>query len=588
MLKKLLLTFISISLISLSALPARAQTGDEVANSTNEILTEFCERRQGSIINLETWYAGRCYPDGSQSSFMGDSLGFGDIIILHLVDIIKGSSSPESDADFLEDVLQDLPGAIQGVSGDSGQRFNYISFLKKYGQAALKDNESLAAGIVKLTALPYKHQPASTSEYIAHVRSNLQQHNLVQPAYAQAGNATGEGGGYGFSRLEGFLPLWRAFRNMAYFFFILAFVIYGFMIMFRVKINPQTAANIQLALPKLITTLILITFSYAIVGLLIDFMWVGYYLVLNALHTFGVFGHSPTDWKSFEGAFLMITSGQIGLIPSLIVQSVVAFFSGLPGAISAILGIDAIITGIGLLAIGFASGGALPIIVAIILIIAILIAYIKLFVKLITAYVTIFINLVLSPLILLGGVLPGKGDAFGGWITNLVANIIVFPVASILLMFSGYFMAQTWGSYVSSTGTTNPPAIPLLSPAVWDSTFFQDIGLAGANTGSWFALIGLALLLMAPKFVDMVMDAFKVKPFPYGSAAMESLMAGYGIQSGFAAPKMNEFFANKGMANVANKFSKWQERTQRTATVLSGGKAKPLETNEDGTPVSRP
>jgi len=43
------------------------------------------------------------------------------------------------------------------------------------------------------------------------------------------------------------------------------------------------------------------------------------------------------------------------------------------------------------------------------------------------------------------------------------------------------------------------------------------------------------LLLMAPKFVDMVMDAFKVKPFPYGSAAMESIMGGaLGYQAGQA------------------------------------------------------
>jgi len=42
------------------------------------------------------------------------------------------------------------------------------------------------------------------------------------------------------------------------------------MIMLRVKISPQAVVTVQSAIPKLITTLILVTFSYAIAGLVID------------------------------------------------------------------------------------------------------------------------------------------------------------------------------------------------------------------------------------------------------------------------------------------------------------------------------
>ena len=48
----------------------------------------------------------------------------------------------------------------------------------------------------------------------------------------------------------------------------------GFMIMFRVKINPQTVVSLQTMIPKLVITLLLVTFSYAIAGLVIDMIYV--------------------------------------------------------------------------------------------------------------------------------------------------------------------------------------------------------------------------------------------------------------------------------------------------------------------------
>jgi len=516
MLKKLLLTFISISLLSLSVIPVHAQT------DTKDILRDFCDSRQGNVINLETWYAGRCDPESETSTFMGQNRGFGDIVILHLYELINGEQN-KADEDMIKDFFESL---IDTISQNNG--FNYLTYIQnsKAAHQSVSSNSGMisqiSGGISYLISTP----PASTQQYIAYINNNLQRHSLTQPAYAQ--NATGEGGGYGFARLEGFLPLWKAFRNIAYFFFILAFVIYGFMIMFRVKINPQTAANIQLALPKLIVTLILITFSYAIVGLLIDFMWVGYYLILNTLDSFGVFGESKGVLGFVNDIFRGLASGGGGLIITSIFQAVLAAYAGVPGTLGALTGISGNIFTVLMLT---PILGGVGILLLIIMLIAVIIALIKLFVKLVTAYVTIFINLVLSPLILLGGILPGKSDAFSSWITNLVANIVVFPVASILLLFSGYFMTQPVASLVEDAigvvgidvslslidNTQRIPNVPLLSP---QTEFISQIPIVGsavaAGASEWYALIGLALLLMSPKFVDMVRDAFKVKPFPYG------------------------------------------------------------------------
>ena len=472
MLKKILLTLITLSLFFTLTVPARAQT------DTKDILRDFCDSRQdNNVINLETWYAGRCDPESETSTFMGQNRGFGDIVILHLYELINGEQN-KADEDMIKDFFESL---VDIISQNNG--FNYLAYIKssKAAHQSVSSNSGMisqiSGGISYLISTP----PASTRQYIAYINNNLQRHSLTQPAYAQ--NATGEGGGYGFARLEGFLPLWKAFRNIAYFFFILAFVIYGFMIMFRVKINPQTAANIQLALPKLIVTLILITFSYAIVGLLIDFMWVGYYLILNTLDSFGVFGKSWDGLGFINDIFRGLASGGGGLIITSIFQAVLAIYAGVPGALGAITGISGNFFTIIMALKTFSATG---LIITLIVLIAVIIALIKLLVKLITAYVTIFINLVLSPLILLSGILPGKNDVFSTWITNLVANIIVFPVASILLLFSGYFMTQPVASLVEDAigivgidvslslidNTQRIPNVPLLSPQTeWLSKF---------------------------------------------------------------------------------------------------------------------
>ena len=59
--------------------------------------------------------------------------------------------------------------------------------------------------------------------------------------------------------------------------------------MFRAKINPQTVVTIQSAIPKAVVALILVTFSYAIAGLMIDLM----YLLIGL-----IFGVIPANFKA--------------------------------------------------------------------------------------------------------------------------------------------------------------------------------------------------------------------------------------------------------------------------------------------------
>ncbi len=468
----------------------------------DQILDEFCQRRQGDTINLETWYAGKCHKDGDQSTFSGDSLGFGDIIFLHLYELIRGENAAKGDSEIFKDLSDKIKDLIV-----ENRSYNYLALLSKIDQDPLPTSNSnlnvLGNSIAYLISTP----PVSSNQYFAYLQGNLSKHRLVTPAYAQ--NTQAQGGGYGFNRLQGFLPLWKAFRNIAYFFFVLAFVFYGFAIMFRVKINPQTAANIQSALPKLAVTLILITFSYAIVGLVIDFMWVFYYLFLNTLDAFDVFGGANPSGNLFAGLLL----GKIGLLPSGVGLALAGIFGGIPGAIGAILGVSALLGAV------VATFSGIWIISSIILTIALFISLGKIFIKLVGSYVYLIIYLVLAPIILLTDVIPGR-NAFNGWLNGIIANVVVFPVTAFLLLFSGFFMIQPIANTIQDFDIGDLGVIsqdqtvvnlPLLSPQAELLRSLPGGEHFAAGSSEWYALIGLALLIMAPKFIDMTKAAFGVK-----------------------------------------------------------------------------
>src|SRR3990170_1913548 len=87
-----------------------------------------------------------------------------------------------------------------------------------------------------LPSMVFESRPLSGITYVK------DKFNLVGEVYAQQG--------FGFSRLEFIQPLWQAARDISFFFLVLATVIMAFMIMFRVKLSPQTVISIQSAIPN--------------------------------------------------------------------------------------------------------------------------------------------------------------------------------------------------------------------------------------------------------------------------------------------------------------------------------------------------
>lgn len=335
--------------------------------------------------------------------------------------------------------------------------------------------------------LVYANPPARFAWYM---NDTLAHAGLVKPAYAQ---------GIGFSGLIPLLGAWKAIRNISYIVIILILVVIGFMIIFRMKIDPKTVIGIQAALPKIVVTLILITLSYAIVGFLIDIMYLAIALVVTTLTSaFGpqLFANG-TDTTARYLEYYM--TGHIGALFTQVFTaggaSINDFFVPMGASIGATgIGValaDLIARNLIMGPWGFALSVVPSLLVLLIIILGLLFTFIRLLIILINGYIQVLINLILAPLILLQEAIPGK-SAFGNWIKTIMANLVVFPATAAVLIFAKFLTTLN-----EHRGMWTPPLI-----------FPGGEGTYNVFTG----FLGLAVVFMAPTLVVQVKKMFAAKP----------------------------------------------------------------------------
>lgn len=414
-------------------------------------------------------------------------LGVGDSIVLWGNKAILGCS---------EEMDQTLGGGMSLEQWVGGTCEGEVKGTKVQG--AIPATGKLIAGL-------YTNQPVSSVTYLADLGQNL---GLVKPAYAQ---------GTGFAALEPVLKLWKAFRNVAYLLMVIVMVVVGFLIMLRKQINPQTVISIQNALPRIVVTLLLITFSYAIAGLMIDLIYVLIYLVVGIFKFGGdaiLTKDSPAlDMLLDHNLFGLFYSGAFIAQPAKMIGNLIyQLFAGadiFTRAIGTVLGLGA-------------SG-----LVHLILAIAFLYCIFKLFFALLLSYVGIVLSVIMAPIQLLLNAFPGS-NSFSSWFKNLAANILVFPAVALLFLIAAALMGptaqagvpggptNTWGIApdVGYSGTGGPGWVP---------PFLRLVGEGGATADSIMALIGLGIILLMHKIPEMVKQAMGVEGGVAGlaGAAME-------------------------------------------------------------------
>lgn len=361
----------------------------------------------------------------------------------------------------------------------------------------------------------FSERPISAVTYFKDAARNI---HLIPEVQAQTTP------GFGFSALNPILELWKASRNIVYSLTVLIIIVLSFMIMFRVKLNPQTSITVQSAIPKVIIALILITFSYAIAGLLIDLMYVVLGLISIAFANSGLWNGAAQPQSAVAFFNLMTQGPAIGDARLGIFGFMTRFFGGFVVAMVMLF--------FSANNIFLILGSIIGIVLAILSVIILFINGIRVVWILFKALAQILLSVIVAPFqILLGVVIPNIG--FGSWMRSYIANLAVFPVVSILFVLASYFLTLAIGTLWKGF------------PIVGDAWFLEGLNnlilgktselsywppLLGSNDSNTnIALIYLGtsfvMITIIPKTVDLIQSIIKGGQFNFGSAIGESVVA---------------------------------------------------------------
>ena len=374
------------------------------------------------------------------------------------------------------------------------------------GQATKTPDRSVVGFFTNSINTMITNPPASSEQYVAYLDSRVNPPNFVGPAYAVS-----TPNGLGYAGLNPILKVWEASRNLAYLILSVIFIVIAFMIIFRVKIDPKTVVSLQNALPKIFLAAILIYFSYAIAGLLIDIMYVSIAVITNLLLT--IFGTGSVEGKDLvsiqkglpsDTIFGIFGSGKFFAITTNVSQ---AFGEIIQNLIDSNKGVGGQVAGFGSNVIAW-----------VIICAAIIFALFKTWFALLNAYIQIILGVISAPLFLMFEAIPGR-SVFGIWFKNMLSNILVFPF-TILMIMVGSFLTVGW------------------QKAITQDAFVPPL-LGGNSLGAIQALIGLAVILTIPKGINILQELIKTPPFKYGNAWAESMQGGFGMTKAGATQGAN-------------------------------------------------
>lgn len=332
--------------------------------------------------------------------------------------------------------------------------------------------------------------PASGFQYLADIGQRLQ---LVKPAYAQTG--------FGFGAVQPFLPAWRAVRNLTYLFFVLAAIGFGVSIMLRRRISPQAVITIQSTLPKIIVALVLVTFSYAIIGLLIDLIYVTFAILVWGLNSFGLTVYDPANEfnyfrnASFTDAIGFVMSRGIGGAADIIAGTqpistglITGGMAGIAGAIwaiaQAIAAASATLAGAVPTAVGIGLA-TVPMIIGLAL--TVIYFLFRILFALARAYLLLLIHLIFAPILILYGTV-GNSGVWNTWMRGTLANLLVFPFVGAITFLTTILM-----TLIGNAGTA------------WGPPFI------GNNIYVMRGMISLGAIMLIPTIPDVINQMLGVR-----------------------------------------------------------------------------
>jgi hypothetical protein len=313
--------------------------------------------------------------------------------------------------------------------------------------------------------------PASSKEYLAYMSNK----NIVKPVYAQ---------GLGFSALSPILKLWVLFRNVAYLFFVIIFAVVGMMVILRRRIDPRTVVTIQDSLPRIVVALLLVTFSYAIAGLIIDLGELTIRITGNLLQQQGFIAQTTQPRQSL--AYLFSTNMFELMSPLSDTHNLKEALKGVPVPI---IGKD--------VRIPILSGLTTWVVIDL----TMFFVQFKIFFALLGPYVAVALGVIFSPFYLLLAALPGGGDRVGSWLRSMISNVVVFPAIFAVLAIAAILKGNAAGA--ANVWQPNPANTSngFWSPAV--------LGNWGGAVGD---LLAFGILLGTPKIAQDIKEKLGQRP----------------------------------------------------------------------------
>ena len=266
------------------------------------------------------------------------------------------------------------------------------------------------------------------------------------------------------------LDIWKNTRNGALILLVVATVIVGFMIMFRFPLAPRVAVTLQNSLPRIAIAMLLIVFSFAIAGVMIDATRTIGNLSQSFLPPVSLGGIGVDGWGAILGMILLFILSIAGVL-------FVIFNVG--GLVAVLLGM-------------------------LILSVFLLIMFLMLTFKLVQRLVIFLLLVMFAPLFFLAGALPKGEGAVLYWFKRGAAALLSIPATAFVL------------SLALVIGTSGSDAFDLSFAAEGlGSGPIVDNAAGGIITAfSWsFAspIIGLVLLFFAVKTPDIVDELFGIK-----------------------------------------------------------------------------
>lgn len=398
-------------------------------------------------------------------------------------------------------------------------------------------------------------QSVSSYQYIHYLADNF---GIVKNAYAApipAATGTTDCStfkfGYGFCGLTPIFNMWKALRDASYGFLTLIFIGLGIGVMVRFKVDPRTVMTLQNQIPRVVVSILLITFSYAIAGAMIDLMWTvtyaGITIISNAAPNStiaiscandGFSQQKPTNIQPISSVTQMLVNQPVSFANTLFLRDCNSTTNG--GINGGILNISARISDSvrGLvnsilnslfgwhtenLNCGIVTGSVkdcfvefglwiTQLVVIAIIVVAILISLFRLWFQLIKTYITILIFVIMGPIWIIFGLIPGRPLGFEKWIRIMFANLAAYPLVAFILVF---------GRVMIDSVPPNPQPQAVFIPPL----------IGNPNVAAFSVFIGFGAILMAPTIPDLIKERMKAKGSGnYG----KTVAAGLGVAAGIA------------------------------------------------------